>query len=158
MYSTSTSKCPFFANLSRKNLSLIFSIWAGFFFFVGWWLMIDASVVYPNIIGRKKCYYLPGIFGTVALIVVNIIPNKVVYGIYYTERKCCGRLMAKIYLFLGFVVAFGALIAASYIFVNDFLLICPAMYQWPGYALFLQNLFIFIANMMLKFGVVSEVQ
>ncbi|KAF2896137.1 hypothetical protein ILUMI_10050 [Ignelater luminosus] len=143
-------------NVPRDKLGYYSSMIGGILFFTGWWLMIDVHATYATVISTNKVYYLPGMFATAAFIVVNIIPMGVIQeSYYYSDRKCCGPLMAKASLFIGLLIAFGSLIASSYILVNDFLLQSD-VYLWPGFGIFLQNLLIFSANMLLKFGTKSS--
>lgn len=151
----STSKCAACRNITVKKLNCIVAIIAGTLFFLGWWLMIDVNAVYPSVIYERKVYYVPGIFSTVALVVVNIVPNHAVNENYHLEKILCSPFVAKLCIFVGLIVAFGAIIGASYILVNDFLM-RPEMYQWPGYGVFLQNAFILTSNMLMKFGIRQE--
>lgn len=87
---------------------------------------------------------------------VNLIPANVVYDVYHTNRKWCSAPLARVYLFLGFIIAFGAMIGASYILVNDYIL-GTEKYHWPGYGVFFQNLLILAANIIVKFGTKGDV-
>lgn len=142
----------FFNNTSRSTLNYYCSMIGGVLFFTGWWILIDVSASYPTVVHLNKVYYLPGLFATASLLVVNMFPIDVMHdSYYYSERPCCGPLQIKICLFLGLTIAFGSLIGACFILINDFIL-GPEKHAWPGVGIFLQNLCIFSSNMVIKFG------
>ncbi|RZC41283.1 UPF0220 domain containing protein [Asbolus verrucosus] len=96
-------------------------------------------------------YILPGLFGTLSLIVVNMIPLSFVNQPHlYTDNTCCGSLMIKTCLLIGFMISFGTIIGACYILFNDYILDQEEQNKWPGYGIFLHNLFIFIAAVLLR--------
>lgn len=144
MYQVNTSRCPFL------KLNYFISMLAGFLFFGGWWMMIDVNVQYQSLIEDKKIYHMPGIVATIMMIFVNAIPNDILNDTYYSSSSLCTPDIAKIFLLFTLMGCFGCLIGASFIFVNDFLLQSKAD-QWPGYGIFLQNLCIFISNVMMRF-------
>lgn len=123
---------------------------AGFLFFGGWWMMIDVNAHYQYLIEDKKIYHMPGIVATFMMIFVNAIPNDILYDSYYSRSTFCTPFIAKIFLLFTLMGCFGCLIGASFIFVHDFLMNSKAD-QWPGYGIFLQNLFIFISNVIMRF-------
>lgn len=57
---------------------------------------------------------------------------------------------ARIWLFVGFVLGFAAVIAAVWIMIAEFA--NGTKETWPGVGLLLQNVFIFIASLTFKFG------
>lgn len=130
---------------STSTCSPITTFWAFFWYFAGWWIIIETNASCPDLFAERTCYYLPGIFGSVGIFMVNVLPPR------HYSRKYSWTLMVQLYCLLGFLIAFGALYWAAYILVNDFLL-NTLMLQWPGYSIFTQNLFIFAANMCLKFN------
>ncbi|XP_071955611.1 transmembrane protein 50A-like isoform X2 [Antedon mediterranea] len=128
----------------------IASVLAGIFFFHGWWIIIDAAVLYPDNSQMKHAYHVVGIFSTVAFFMINAVSSGQIRGDNYNSG-CLGQTGARIWLFIGFMLAFGSLIGSCWILfggyvTNNF----EAVY--PGVAIFLQNFFIFIASMIFKFG------
>ncbi|XP_022902313.1 transmembrane protein 50B [Onthophagus taurus] len=136
--------CVWFEGGEKRNA--VASILAGFLFFLGWWLIIDAASVDGGI---TVGYHICGIFGTLSLIIVNSISNSQIRGDAY-EGGCMGSRGAKIVLFIGFVMGFGSVIAACLILFANF--VNKEVKQWPGVGLFLQNALIFIASLIYKFG------
>ena len=93
---------------------------------------------------------------------------------------CLGARGARVWFFFGFLLGFGSLIGASWILFGEYLItsesrqwtivnkretsmciVCPfsdanndfkPTYTYPGVAIFMQNLFIFLASLVYKFG------
>lgn len=99
---------------------------------------------------------------------INIVSNAQVRGDAYTNG-CMGPRGARVWLFIGFVLGFVSVFAACWILFADFvpdgntviklttlaLLIFYFLDQkpkYPGVGLFLQNIFIFVASLLFKFG------
>ncbi|KAK9872535.1 hypothetical protein WA026_018000 [Henosepilachna vigintioctopunctata] len=101
--------CVWFEN-DRRNACA--AMVAGFLFFVGWWIVIDATWVYSGsiIFGYQLC----GVIGTISLIMVNSVTNAQFRGDAY-EGGCLGSRGAKLWLFLGFVMGFAAVFASCWI-------------------------------------------
>nr|XP_024001090.1 transmembrane protein 50A-like [Salvelinus alpinus] len=58
---------------------------------------------------------------------------------------------ARVWLFIGFMLAFGSLIASMWILFGGFVVPKkPVVY--PGIAVFFQNAFIFFGGLVFKFG------
>uniref|UniRef100_A0A3B4F8U4 Transmembrane protein 50A n=1 Tax=Pundamilia nyererei TaxID=303518 RepID=A0A3B4F8U4_9CICH len=73
---------------------------------------------------------------------------------YYSEG-CMGQTGARVWLFIGFMLAFGSLIASMWILFGGFVVprestLSPTVY--PGIAVFFQNAFIFFGGLVFKFG------
>lgn len=146
----------YFSNLDRAKVNSLVAAVCGCFFAMGWWCMIDVTSTYDDVVAENKIYFLPGVFGTISMFLINIVPTAVIKeSYYYGNGRNCGPCLAVLFLFVGLMVGFGSMIGATYILVNDFLL-RPKMHQWPGAGIFLQNLFIFSANMLFKFGIIPE--
>lgn len=132
----------------RRNL--IVSIASGILFFSGWWLIIDAAALYPDNDQFNHVYQIPGCVSTVAFFIVNSVSNGQIRGDAYTTG-CIGQTGARVFLFIGFLLAFGSLIAASWILFG-FYVVGSFQPDWPGIAVFLQNAFIFFSSFLFKFG------
>lgn len=135
----------------RRNL--VASITAGTLFFTGWWIIIDASAQY-NATDMNHAVHACGAVGTVAFFMINSISNGHIRGDSYNEG-CCGPLLGKIWLLIGFILAFGALIGSMWILFGVYV-VPHASTAYPGVAVFLQNALIFFGTMVFKFGRTEE--
>jgi len=133
-----------------EKRNLVVSIISGVLFFTGWWIMIDAAALYPDSGDFNHAYQAPGAVLTVAFFLINSVSNGQIRGDAYTTG-CIGQTGARIYLFIGFLLAFGSLIAASWILFG-FYVVENVQPDWPGIATFLQNALIFFSAFLFKFG------
>uniref|UniRef100_A0A4W5MQ67 Transmembrane protein 50A n=1 Tax=Hucho hucho TaxID=62062 RepID=A0A4W5MQ67_9TELE len=101
----------------RRNT--IASIAAGVLFFTGWWIIIDAAVNYPGEATFHHAYHACGVIATVAFLMINAVSNGQVRGDSYSEG-CIGQTGARVWLFIGFMLAFGSLIASMWILFGGF--------------------------------------
>jgi len=140
---------------ARRNI--IASIAAGTIFSIGWWIVIDAAAVYTDTKEFAHAYHTCGVIATVALFMINAVSNEAVRGDGYTEG-CLGTYGARIWLFIGFLLAFGSLIASAWVLFGPYVAnnIDPKIPVGPGVSIFLQNLFIFFGAMIFKFGRTEE--
>jgi len=141
-------RCDCFDLTEKRNA--VASVIAGVLFFSGWWIIIDIAARYPSMEDFHHAYYVCGVMGTLALFMINAVSNGQVRGDTYTTG-CMGQRGARAWLFFGFLLGFGALIAANWILFQVYV-IPGAPKQWPGVALFLQNAFIFFGGLVFKFG------
>ena len=90
------------------------------------------------------------------MFMVNAVSNGQLRGEAYTEG-CLGVRGAQVWFFLGFLMGFGALIGSGWILFGEYVAddakktFNPEV-TYPGVAIFLQNLFIFFASLIYKFG------
>ncbi|XP_027500846.1 transmembrane protein 50B isoform X1 [Corapipo altera] len=122
----------------RRNA--VASIVAGVLFFTGWWIMIDAAVVYPKPEQLNHAFHTCGVFSTLAFFMINAVSNAQVRGDSYSDG-CLGRTGARIWLFIGFMLMFGSLIASMWILFGAYVTQNTNVY--PGLAVFFQNALIF---------------
>uniref|UniRef100_UPI00358E34A2 transmembrane protein 50A-like isoform X1 n=1 Tax=Myxine glutinosa TaxID=7769 RepID=UPI00358E34A2 len=92
----------------------IASVSAGVLFFSGWWVIIDTAVMYLRPEEFAHAYHTCGVLSTVAFFMVNAVSNAQVRGEVYSDG-CMGRTGARIWMFVGFMMAFGSLIASMWI-------------------------------------------
>jgi len=118
---------------------------AGALFFTGWWIIIDVAAQGPGSDQFEGSYYVCGVFGTIALFMINSVSNGQLRGDAFTDG-CFGPRGARLWLFTGLVLGFASLIAAGWI------LFAGGADKWYGVAVFLQNLFIFGSSLVYKFG------
>nr|AIN50147.1 transmembrane 50B-like protein [Salmo salar] len=130
----------------RRNT--LASIVAGVLFFTGWWIMIDAAVSYTTQ-EMNPAVHTCGVFATIAFFMINAVSNGQVRGDTYGEG-CFGRTGARLWLFIGFLVMFGSLIASIWILFGGF--VVPKKDMYPGLAVFFQNALIFFSTLIYKFG------
>ncbi|XP_052240677.1 transmembrane protein 50B-like isoform X2 [Dreissena polymorpha] len=132
----------------RRNL--IASIVAGTLFFSGWWIAIDAAVIYPDQKDMHHAVHTCGVIGTLAFFLINSVSNGQIRGDSYSTG-CIGQTGARVWLFIGFLLGFGALIAASWILFGIYV-VPEKQPEYAGIAIFLQNALIFFSGMVFKFG------
>ncbi|XP_068085801.1 transmembrane protein 50B [Anabrus simplex] len=145
--------CIWFENDNKRNA--LASIVAGTLFFMGWWFIIDVAAAYPSPADFNKAYHVCGVFGTLSLFMINSVSNALVRGDGYTGG-CFGPRGARAWLFLGFVMGFGAVIASCWILFAEYVASHSTLPSWPGVGLFLQNVFIFVGSLVYKFGRVED--
>lgn len=133
----------------RRNA--VVSIVSGILFFSGWWIVIDAAAMYPDEKDFNKAFHTCGVFATLAFFFINSVSNGQIRGESYTDG-CLGQTAARVWLFIGFLMGFGSLIAASWILFGFYVVNNPGMPEWPGVAVFLQNALIFFSSLIFKFG------
>ncbi|XP_054651821.1 transmembrane protein 50A isoform X4 [Dunckerocampus dactyliophorus] len=155
----------------RRNT--VASIAAGVLFFTGWWIIIDAAVKYPQQDEFPHAYHTCGVIATLAFLMINAVSNGQVRGDSYSDG-CMGQTGARVWLFIGFMMAFGSLIASMWILFGGFVVphlpesnessvLCsinvtlPGLSEeepvvYPGIAIFFQNAFIFFGGLVFKFG------
>lgn len=132
----------------RRNA--IASVAAGVLFFTGWWIIIDAAVKYPIEGDFHHAYHTCGVIATVAFLMINAVSNGQVRGDSYSDG-CMGQTGARIWLFIGFMLAFGSLIASMWILFEGYV-VPGKQIVYPGIAIFFQNAFIFFGGLVFKFG------
>ncbi|XP_017480593.1 PREDICTED: transmembrane protein 50A [Rhagoletis zephyria] len=127
----------------NKNSSLI----AGFLFFSGWWVLIDAMSV-DNQHQITTGHVFIGVFGTISFFMVNTVKNSHISEENTSES---GAQIAKIWLLIGFVMGFASIVAAVWVMIDDFINNTKKD-NWPGVALLMQNVLILIGSLVYKFG------
>lgn len=132
----------------RRNF--IASVVSGTLFALGWWCIIDAAAQYPSNEVFNHAYHVCGVIATLAMLMVNTVSSGQLRGDLYTDG-CLGPYGARIWLFLGLVLSIGSLIAACWILFGGYV-IPESKIQWPGVAVFLQNIFIFFSSVIYKIG------
>jgi len=142
-------------NVIKERRNLISSIAAGVMFSIGWWIVIDASVQFPSQEEMNHATHVCGVVSTLALFMINAVSNGAVRGDNYTEG-CVGQTGARIFLFVGFLLGFSALIASAWILFGVYVVPADKGDNWPGVAIFLQNALIFFGGLIFKFGRTEE--
>ncbi|XP_061870451.1 transmembrane protein 50A isoform X1 [Colius striatus] len=102
-----------------EKRNTIASVAAGVLFFTGWWIIIDAAVKYPKMEDFNHSYHACGVIATIAFLMINAVSNGQVRGDSYSEG-CLGQTGARIWLFIGFMMAFGSLIASMWILFGGY--------------------------------------
>jgi Uncharacterised protein family (UPF0220) len=80
-----------------------------------------------------------------------MVSNGQIRGDSYTDG-CLGQRGARAWFFLGLVLGFTALIASCWILFQSYVIPPEKNLKWPGVGLFMQNLFIFLASLIYRFG------
>ncbi|XP_032834213.1 transmembrane protein 50A-like [Petromyzon marinus] len=133
-----------------EKRNAIASVAAGVLFFTGWWVIIDAAVMYPESSKLNHAYHTCGVISTIAFLMINAVSNGQVRGDGYSDG-CMGQTGARVWLFVGFMLSFGALIASMWILFGGFV-VTKQENVYPGLAVFFQNAFIFFGGLVFKFG------
>lgn len=120
-------------------------------FFSGWWIIIDVGARYTSD-DFHGAFYLLGIFGTVSFIIVNSISNSQLREDGYDSSS---PRAAKGCLLLGFIFGFSALTGSVWILIADY---ASGTYKepYPGVALLIQNVLIFLGSLTFKFGRIED--
>jgi len=127
------------------------SITAGTLFFIGWWVIIDIAAMYPDSKQFNHAYHVCGVLATVSLFMINAVSNGHIRGDAYTSGFF-GQTAARIWLFIGFVLGFGSVIAAVWILFGVYVIPDRETTRYPGIGIFFQNVLIFIGSLIFKFG------
>ncbi|XP_052894909.1 transmembrane protein 50A [Anopheles moucheti] len=137
-----------FESLPRRTI--LATVVASLLFFSGWWIIIDTASVYPK--SFNFSYYICGILATIGFIMVNAISNDMLHAeAAYTGGVLNGSGI-KVFLFAGFVLGFTSIIAAIWIMIAEFAVNESRTDKYPGYALLMHNIFIFLSTLIFKFG------
>uniref|UniRef100_A0A069DPH9 Putative conserved plasma membrane protein n=1 Tax=Panstrongylus megistus TaxID=65343 RepID=A0A069DPH9_9HEMI len=146
--------CIWFEGGDKKNA--ISSLVAGLLFFTGWWLTIDANATHSD--SFHGAYHVCGIIGTLSLFMINSVSSLQMQGdTFAMQGGWIGPRGARLWLFVGFVLGFAAVIASCWILFSEFIGNTKEKDSlWVGTALFLQNLFIFAGSLVFKFGRVED--
>jgi len=133
----------------------ICAVISGGLFSVGWWLAIDASV--SDGANTKDLYHLCGVFSALSMFMVNTVTNGHLQGDALYTDGLLGGVAAKIWFFLGLLIGFGSLMGAFVIFFGDYISTDMYTSMIPGVQFVLQNLFIFLASLVYRFGRVEDI-
>jgi len=133
-------------SLPREAIAAV----SGIMFGVGWLILVDGNV-YENLVIHKQriefWYYVPGIIATVALFMTNIVNLEALNPYSWLfEDGVSTRIRA--WLFLSFVLNFGAITASIWLLVAKF----HTDDQWPGIAMVLQSVILFISSLLLMWA------
>ncbi|XP_037572650.1 transmembrane protein 50B isoform X3 [Dermacentor silvarum] len=109
---------PEWMELGEKR-NAIASIVAGSLFFIGWWIIIDVAAHYPSNADFSHAFHVCGVMSTLSLFMINAVSNGQIRGDSYTTG-CIGQRGARVWLFLGFALGFGSLIASCWILFGDY--------------------------------------
>ncbi|KAL7644051.1 UNVERIFIED_CONTAM: hypothetical protein RMT77_004863 [Armadillidium vulgare] len=144
--------CNEWEETEKRNF--ITSVLSGCLFFGGWWIVIDAAAQYPSNDQFLHAYHTCGVMATLAMFMVNSVSNSQIAGEGMTDG-CLGLMGSRVWFFLGLMLTFGSMIGACWILFGGFVIpkVDP---QWPGVAVFLQNMFIFLSSIIFKFGRIEE--
>ena len=120
-------------------------------FFSGWWIIIDVGARYK----AEEFYgafYIFGIFGTISFLIVNSISNS---QLREDGFDSVNPRAAKACLLIGFILGFTALTGSVWVLISEY---ASGKYTkaYPGVALLVQNILIFMGSLTFKFGRVEE--
>eukprot|EP00762_Andalucia_godoyi_P001547 ANDGO_00268.mRNA.1 Transmembrane protein 50 homolog len=117
---------------------------AGASFAVAWLLFIDGYIYSQDNSSAKivpGAYVLPGIFGSIGLLMLNVLD----YNALKTDSlsSSSNPALAKGWLFFALLTSMASFVAAIWIAVDRWLQ-SNSGDQWPGIAIVLQNIIIFL--------------
>lgn len=120
-------------------------------FFTGWWIIIDVGARYSSE-DFHGAFYMFGIFGTLSFIIVNSISNS---QLREDGFDSVNPRAAKGCLLIGFILGFSALTGSVWILISEY---GSGKYSrsYPGVALLIQNVLIFLGSLTFKFGRVED--
>ncbi|VVC43774.1 Hypothetical protein CINCED_3A013275 [Cinara cedri] len=146
--------CLWFEGRSEKR-NVFAGMISGLLFAIGWWLIIDVMAVNPGQV--PGTYHICGLVGTLSFFMINSVSNSQIRGEAYSGGWF-GPRGARSWLFMGFVLGFAAVIAASWITIDNFVAVkFPAQSNMTvGFELLFQNAFIFAASLIYKVGRVED--
>ena len=124
---------------------------AGILFGVSWLLWIDAISFSAKEYNQAVdgAYWIPGILQTISLFMINFINWELIAGDGLFDEG--GNMRARLWVFVSFVFAFGGLIGAIWILVQE--INEPSWEQGsvqPAVMGLLQNIFIFAASLIFR--------
>ncbi|THD21420.1 putative membrane protein [Fasciola hepatica] len=124
------------------------SVASGFLFALAWWILIDAASRYTHD-EFPPAYNTAGVFGTVAFILINLVPNSALSDDFGSGRA--RRQAAFFCLFFAFVMIFSCVVAACWILFGSYVAAGKTPI-WPGVAILLQNILLCISSLIYRFG------
>ena len=145
-----------------NNRNLVIAYLSGTLFAIGYWCLIDATacnVIWDLTPSTKVVFlhWLPAIAGTIALILLNMIPADSMDLSSFENVSA----RVKFWLFFCMVLSFGSVIGASWLLFGQYVAkdvdvsdklreLNPdgadgkLSAKWPGIAVFIQNILILI--------------
>ncbi|KAI3643335.1 hypothetical protein MP228_012890 [Amoeboaphelidium protococcarum] len=145
--------------VSQQTRNKIVSYTSGALMATALFLLIDASVLsqyYQFDQGKVTgVIWVPFIIHLIAFIIVNAVPADAIEEMQAGNVFSEDTKVPSFWLFLGFLMSFCAIFAATYIMIVQYIINSPQppssappevdqrTMVWPGVAVFLQNVFIF---------------
>lgn len=129
--------------LKREPISAL----SGVLFGVAWWIMLDGVVTGGSDDIKLEWYYtLPGIFATVALVMINLVSleNLSPTSVLFTDEVSA---QIRIWLLASFTLAFGCITGGIIVFALG-----SIGHGWMAQAIAIQPVLIFVAAMMLMYA------
>eukprot|EP01139_Manchomonas_bermudensis_P001644 Amastigsp_a2514_140.p2 type:complete len:156 gc:universal Amastigsp_a2514_140:493-26(-) len=132
---------------------------AGVLFAIGWWLWLDGvaySVHINNNVKINPAYWIPGF--TCSFFVLMLLPvssNAVNASLSFSFDGDSRAQRARIWFLLAFIIGIGSIIAALALLITEYLQRKDeraVKSTWPGVAMFLQSLLVFLSGLVYRFG------
>eukprot|EP00028_Trichosphaerium_sp_Am-I-7-wt_P014412 CAMPEP_0168508360 /NCGR_PEP_ID=MMETSP0405-20121227/73_1 /TAXON_ID=498012 /ORGANISM="Trichosphaerium sp, Strain Am-I-7 wt" /LENGTH=139 /DNA_ID=CAMNT_0008525491 /DNA_START=53 /DNA_END=472 /DNA_ORIENTATION=+ len=125
---------------------------SGGLFAIAWWIWIDAATVDAHLEWNtiQPGHYFPGVFATIALIMVNLVSWTDLDGFGFGDDGSQKR--TRFWLFGSFSIMFGALFAAVWLGIDHWFMKKDVPNSWPGIALILENVIIMCSALMYRFA------
>lgn len=77
-------------------------------------------------------------------------------GLFKEDGCCLGTRCGLLYLFIGFSIGFGGVIYGSFVLIADFFLL-PENPLYIGFVIWIHNILILTANILLRFGRIIDI-
>lgn len=154
----SRCSCPLELSFSLVNMHpAVTSIIAGALFAVGWWLVVDAGA-YANYSNNPQkvefVYLLPNLFITFAIIMLNGFKWEDLTGEGFSETNAT---RAKCCMFSGLFICFTCVAGSVWIMIEKYSQSTSiANDAYPGVALFISSLLLFLSAVVLRAGNMSS--
>eukprot|EP01029_Cantina_marsupialis_P027198 TRINITY_DN7541_c0_g2_i1.p1 TRINITY_DN7541_c0_g2~~TRINITY_DN7541_c0_g2_i1.p1 ORF type:complete len:140 (-),score=39.78 TRINITY_DN7541_c0_g2_i1:219-638(-) len=126
----------------NKSKATFSSLIAGIIFGMSWWVYLDGQLDCDEDNCAETYDWLPGVGTTLAFIIIN--------GIHWpdlTDEEGSTQCKSRTLLMIAVIIALGSIAAALVIMVDVF-----DGEKWTGAALLIQNVGIFIATFIMRFG------
>lgn len=95
-------------------------------------------------------HYVPGLVSSLGLVMVNAVQWRDLGGMSWGWEDAV-QTRSRLWLFFSLIVCFGGIIAALWAGTVHWFQQKPTT-DWPGLALILQNIIIFLAAMLYRFA------
>ena len=147
---------------SPRAKTSYFSLAAGIVFGIAWFLLIDAIAYSSHINGQsgkkqefKFIFILPAVGTTLAFFCINTIDWGALNADEFMYSSPRVKVYARIAVCFGVMLGVGSIVGSIFILANDF---GKGDYfsQYPGIAIMLNAIFIFLSTWVMRFGTAVE--
>jgi len=134
----------------------LLSYFSGVLFAIAWWIWIDAHAKSVELKAAGPGFgpfYLVGILGSVAFVMINTVSWKDLMGGEWAFGEEGSQAKIRIWFFLALILGFGAICLSLWLGIEKWLNNSEFPYKYPGVALIVQNMMIFASALLFKFRI-----